>query len=106
MPAVSRGDKATIENALREGWSVAKISKDDWPSHSPDLAPMDNSVWGWLVDKVYAAPVNSVQVLRRRIQNAWNQLPQRILNRIIDQFVPRIQEMEAAQGGHIVNFIV
>ena len=38
-----------------------------WPPRSPDLTPCDFFLWGYLKDKVFMTPTESLNVLRQRI---------------------------------------
>jgi hypothetical protein len=41
-----------------------------WPPRSPDLNPLDFSLWGHFKTLAYAAPVDSGEALRHRIADA------------------------------------
>lgn len=44
----------------------------DWPPRSPDLTPMDFSVWGIIKDLVYATKPQNIQDLRQKIEEAFH----------------------------------
>jgi len=54
-----------------------------WLPNSPDLNPVDYEVWSVLQEQVYNVKVNDVDELRQRIQTAWDELDQRIIDKAI-----------------------
>ncbi|KIH60790.1 hypothetical protein ANCDUO_08948 [Ancylostoma duodenale] len=46
----------------------------DWPSYSPDLNPMDNSVWSAVKTKACAKSHASLKSMREALQKAWDEL--------------------------------
>lgn len=45
-----------------------------WPPRSPDLTPLDFFVWGFIKEKVYTTPVNTLDELHNRIRDACNEI--------------------------------
>lgn len=76
------------------------IAKKDWPANSPDLNPMDYSVWGILEQKLAGKRYTSVQKLKQALQKAWGQFTQEELLKIVDNFPKRLTACIQAQGGH------
>ena len=54
------------------------ISVNEWPASSPDLNPMDYSIWGILEAKVNASPHRSLEWLKRKLVKEWDNLPMAI----------------------------
>lgn len=44
------------------------------PPRSPDLTPLDFFVWGFIKEKVYTTPVNTLDELHNRIRDACNEI--------------------------------
>jgi len=42
-----------------------------WPPNSPDLNPVDYTVWSVLQERVYRTKMSDVDELKRRINNEW-----------------------------------
>lgn len=76
------------------------IKKDDWPPSSPDLNPLDFSIWPILSSKVNAQAHSSVDSLKQAIIQAFNELDQETINRAIDSWPKRLDRVIEAQGGH------
>lgn len=74
-----------------------------WPARSPDLNPLDFSVWGQIKDKVYATPVDTPEDLRRRIENTFEQLSNQ--PRIMFSLEKRLNACIRANGGHFEQLL-
>jgi len=72
-----------------------------WPPDSPDLNPVDYKVWSVLQEQVYKVKVNNVDELRQRIQTVWDELDQRIIDKMIKQWHTRLIPCVEAKGGRL-----
>lgn len=71
-----------------------------WPALSPDLNPIEN-LWGILARRVYdqgKPPINNIAELRRRIESAWADIPDEILNKLINSVPDRLLEVITNKG--------
>ena len=75
----------------------------EWPPRSPDLAPLDFFLWGYVKAMVYRTPPANLQELRRRIRDAFNQLrrERRKCRAAIDAMNTRAVRYVAHNGGHV-----
>ena len=80
---------------------IPLITKDKWPSKSPDLAPMDFFVWGWMKGKLRKKRFRTKDGMRRAIKAVWNELPQEYIQNAFDSWAERCQKVIDANGGHI-----
>ena len=73
-----------------------------WPARSPDLNPMDFSIWGYLKSIVYDSPINNLNELNVKIVNSVNMLKSNedLLFKIRQSFVKRISKCIEVNGGH------
>jgi hypothetical protein len=76
------------------------ISKDQWPSRSPDLNPMDYSVWSILEQRACREPHQTVESLKAALQREWDNLDLSMINRIVDNFPKRVNARIKAKGKH------
>ena len=83
------------------------ISKDDWPANSPDLNPLDYSVWGAMDELVYRSghKINDIESLKMAIKAAWETLSQNYLNKATDQWHLRLNLCVENKGGHIEHLL-
>ena len=77
------------------------ISKDEWPLSSPDLNPMDYSLWCNLEARVCAKPHKSLKSLKTSLMKEWLNLPQEELRNSIKQFRTRLRDVINKKGGYI-----
>ena len=70
-------------------------------SSSPDLKPMDFSVWSMLETEVCRSPHTTVESLKVYLVNAWAKIPQKKLHAAVESFRGRNELVIAAEGWHI-----
>lgn len=97
--APAHGAKAT--KALCEKLFPKTLTKEEWPSNSPDLNPIDYSIWSILSSKVSSIRHKSVESLKTALQKAWDEIPVEQLAAIVDQFPKRLKACISNGGGHI-----
>ena len=51
-------------------------------------------------------PVRDLDHLKARIVEAWAKMPMRFVNRIVDEFIPRLDAVIEAEGGHIQHLFL
>ena len=73
--------------------------KNDWPPNSSDLNPPDYGIWSILEAEVYRKPKKSLEALKRRIQQTWDQLQSTLVNNCIDSFKMRLKKCVDAKGA-------
>jgi len=71
-----------------------------WPPNSPDLNPVDYSVWSVLQEKVYRSKIADIDELKTRLVNGWAQFDQSIINAAISQLRRRLSACVRARGAH------
>ena len=54
-------------------------SKDQWPPYSPDLNPMDYSIWSILETNACSKSHKSIESLKRSLVAEWEKVPQEVL---------------------------
>ncbi|KAF2345183.1 hypothetical protein FHG87_024060 [Trinorchestia longiramus] len=77
------------------------ISKDVWSSKSPDLNPLDFSIWSVLEARVSATPHTSLESLKAKLQREWKSIPQEQIRAACDAFVNRLKAADRNKGGYI-----
>uniref|UniRef100_A0A914EJA5 Uncharacterized protein n=1 Tax=Acrobeloides nanus TaxID=290746 RepID=A0A914EJA5_9BILA len=76
------------------------IKKDAWPASSPDLNPLDYSIWSLLEADVNAEEHNSVESLKNAISEAFERLPIEVINQAVDNWMKRLDAVIKAKGRH------
>jgi hypothetical protein len=80
----------------------------DWPSHSPDMNPIEH-VWKAMKEILYkefphlvfltGSEVN-VEVFVRALKAAWWMVSRRLIDRLIDSVVDRVAELKRVHGWY------
>lgn len=87
-----------------QGWCQAHlpgfISAQEWPPYSPDLNPMDYSVWAILEARACAKSHKNLESLRQSLLREWAKIPVQELRRICENFSKRLRLCIKAKGGH------
>jgi inhibitor of nuclear factor kappa-B kinase subunit alpha len=93
----------TTQAWLREN-VPAFISASQWPPYSPDLNPLDFSIWSILESKVSATSHSTLDSLKRTlIVCEWEKIPQSVLRATTEAFGKRLGLVVKARGGYIEN---
>jgi len=71
-----------------------------WPPNSPDLNPVDYSVWSILQEKVYKTGITDVDDLKHRIRTEWAKLDHAVIAAAVCQWRRRPSACVKAGGGH------
>jgi hypothetical protein len=78
----------------------AFIPAEKWPPCSPDLNPMDYSIWGILKEKVYARHFKTVEEMKEVIQDEYDALDMGQIGRATAQWRTRLGLVVRNEGGH------
>jgi len=76
------------------------IGPEMWPPNSPDLNPVDYSIWSVTEQRVYQERIQSTDELRQRLLTVWNELEQQIIDNADDQWRDRLAACVRKEGGH------
>ena len=72
----------------------------NWPPRSPDLTPMDFSIWGYIKDLVYLTTPANLDDLKLRIQLACDKITPRVLKNIQKRVIKNARNCLRNNGGH------
>lgn len=76
------------------------ITAGEWPPYSPDLNPLDYSIWSILEAKACCKPHTSIEALKTSLRAAWHNISTETLRIVIDDFPARLDACIKARGGH------
>lgn len=76
------------------------IKSTEWPPYSPDLNPMDYSIWSILEARVCAVRHQNLESLRRALLREWDKITVSELRRVAFNFVSRLRLCIREKGGH------
>ena len=81
------------------------IGPSKWPASSPDLNPVDYSVWNELERVLQRRQsFKTLDDLKAALIEAWEQLPHDHIVNAINKFRQRCRYLLQAEGGHIEHF--
>lgn len=105
--ATSHTSNTAIE-AVRELFPDKLISRRgniNWPPRSPDFAPNDFFLWGYLKSRVYNnAPANLIQ-LKNRIQEEIEAITPELCASVMESLRHRLEECQRRNGQHLDDII-
>ncbi len=79
------------------------IPKDKWPPNSPELNPLDYSLWNQISDQVQYKKVKTVNDLRREVAKAVMKIEVNYAREVIGAFLRRVYSVERNEGELIIN---
>ena len=77
------------------------ISKEEWPPYSPDLNPMDYSVWSILQTNACSDSHTNINALKQKLCREWEKIPQETLCAAIEALPGRIKRVIQNKEGYI-----
>ena len=81
------------------------IPPEMWPPNSPDLNPVDYSIWGILKERIYHSRIHDVKELKERLLREWRLLDHTVITAAIAQWCSRLNACVCMNGGHLnINF--
>jgi len=66
------------------------VEPENWPLNSPDLNPINYSIWGVLQQLVYRQKIRDLDHLKEVLTSCWGQIRQEFIDQVIDQWLIRI----------------
>jgi len=77
-----------------------------WPPNSPDLNPVDCTVWGALKQTVYQRRrFTTISQLKQAIITEWDKLLQRFIDRALGQWRRQLEWVVPQQGKQIEHLM-
>jgi len=72
-----------------------------WPPRSPDLNPCDFFLWGYLKDKIYVQMPQTIDELKRLINEEIKSINSIALNKVFENMTKRCKSILEKDGQHI-----
>ena len=84
----------------------AFIDKKLWPPSSPDLNPLDFSIWRMMSSKLTNIDQSmSIDEFKNKLNSIWRDLPIENIKHACKAFIPRCKAVIKAKGGKIENIL-
>ena len=72
-----------------------------WPPFSPDLNPLNFSIWSMLKKVACRSEKLSVNHLKKSLHKAWDDIPQKKIRAAVEVFRSRLEKVIDANGSQI-----
>ena len=95
-------------DCLREAFPGRLISRRgdvNWPARSPDLAPCDYFLWGYLKSLVYKDRPHTLEHLQNNIKTEIANIPVDMLEKVDKSFRNRLHQCINNGGKHLKDII-
>uniref|UniRef100_A0A914CWJ9 Transposase n=1 Tax=Acrobeloides nanus TaxID=290746 RepID=A0A914CWJ9_9BILA len=69
--------------------------------YSPDLTPCDFFLWGYVKSKVYRTKQVDLEELKGRIQQAFDEMPQKMIDRAMESYRRRLERCIQVNGKSV-----
>ena len=79
--------------------------KELWPPSSPDLNPMDFSVWSILESNAGSSYHSRVTSLKAKLKYCWENISPETIRASFNQVTDRLRCVVEAKGGYIKKYI-
>lgn len=77
-----------------------------WPARSPDLAPLDFGIWGYIKNQVFSKPVTTKEDMMQRVLLAFNSLTPDHISRITrHNLMKRIHKCLEVDGANFEHLL-
>lgn len=77
------------------------ITTAEWPASSPDLNPLDYSVWAYLESKVNSRSHPNIDSLKNALQAEWDNIGVEYLRTVVEAFPKRLRAVVRAKGDRL-----
>ena len=77
------------------------ISKEEWPPSSPDLNPLDFSLWSILESNTCAKCHKNIESLKKSLTEEWAKIPQQTMRTAVRSVPKRLRAVVKNLGGYI-----
>ena len=91
-----------VTDVLNEGFPDAWIGRGGpipWPPRSPDLSPLDFSLWGYIKNIVYAEKIRNIQHLQERITSTIETVTRDMIQKTWHKMEFRLDVSRATNGA-------
>lgn len=101
-PHYARNVRERLDEEFPNRW-IGRRGPVEWPPRSPDLSPLDFSVWGIVKEMVFKNQIQNLDHLKMLIRQAFETFDEELCHNICLSLRGRIQQCMNADGGHFEN---
>lgn len=93
-----------LSRAFPDKW-IGRGGPICWPPRSPDLTKLDFFLWGYVKERVYQTPPTTLEDMKGRIRNAFQEINDHMLRNVSQSFLNRLRLCVQENGRHIEHLI-
>jgi len=82
------------------------ITATEWPSNSPDLNPLDFSIWGIMQAELKDLPAMNLESFKTYILQIWDNIPDDTMRAACDAFNGRLRQVIKNKGERIEKDLI
>lgn len=90
--------RTVLNRKFPNKWIGKHSDFQEWPPRSPDMAPLDFFLWGFLKNKVYLTLPDNREDLINKIRIASLEVTAEMLRKVRENFVRRVVLCEEQNG--------
>lgn len=80
------------------------ISAKEWPASSPDLNPLDFSIWGYMLSNIGNTQGMTLETFKSRLVKIWESIPEDLVRAACNSFFCRMQRVVKEKGERFELF--
>uniref|UniRef100_A0A8D9FCZ9 Transposable element Tc3 transposase n=1 Tax=Cacopsylla melanoneura TaxID=428564 RepID=A0A8D9FCZ9_9HEMI len=96
--------RAYLDDNFPNRW-IGRRGPQEWSPRSPDFAPNDFFLWGYLKSVVYRTPPSTIEDLKIRIQTACNNITPETFKNVRAEFHNRMFYCLEVNGQHFEHLL-
>ncbi|CAF1206991.1 unnamed protein product [Didymodactylos carnosus] len=77
------------------------IGKDSWPPNSPDLSPLDYSIWSEFVQQINWSAARSKESLIEELKRVVKKIRPEIVLQSCESWTKRLHRLKKINGGYL-----
>ena len=86
-----------VQNWLKDNMPCF-IPVNEWPPSSPDLNPLDFSIWGYMLSKLTNIKNMKLDQFKRLLMKIWDEIPDELVRAACKSFEKRLKLVKKAKG--------
>jgi len=104
-PHIGNTVKTFLREKFQEEHLISRHFQHEWPPRSPDLAPPDYWLWGFLKGRVYSRQPTTIQELKNIIAEEVASITSEQLKKAVEHHRARLVACLEEAGGHFENYL-
>ncbi|GFU54196.1 uncharacterized protein TNCV_3618531 [Trichonephila clavipes] len=84
---------------------ISRFGPVNWPPRSCDLTPLDYFLWGYVKSLVYVYKPQTLDHLEDNIRRVIADIRPQMLEKVIENWTPRLDYILASRGSHMPEII-